>query len=230
MRILLIEDEIELAKSTATSLEKNNFIVKLAHNAQDAIELLSYEDFSLVILDLNLPDMDGLEILRMTRSKNRIPVIIASARESELSVVEGLDLGADDYIIKPYKIEILVARIYAVLRRFQGQASQLLSIEQLSLNRSKQLIQYKEQTIEFTNKEYAILEYLMVNYPNLVSSENIISYVYDPDFNPFSSVIRVHFANLRKKLLHATQNHFSIDVVKGKGYKLCHHSNPYKEN
>ncbi len=221
MRVLLIEDEVLLANQCSKSLKEKGFLVSIANNGEEALDLLSYETFSIVILDLNLPDYDGLEILKTLRKESDVPVIIVSARDSSDTIITGLEIGADDYIVKPYKLEVLIARIYAVSRRFHGKTTEELVIGELKLIRNQKEIYYQEDKLQLTNKEYSILEYLSLNYPEYVSSEEMMSYVYDVEFNPFSSVVRVHFANLRKKLHHCSQGVVTIEGIKGKGYRLC---------
>lgn len=224
MKILLIEDEVQLADATAKLLKSNNFIVSIAYNGESALELLAVEEFSIVLLDLNLPDMDGLDVLNEIRRESSLPVIILSARQQTNHVIDGLNLGADDYIVKPFKFEILLARIFAIERRSNGIYKQEIDIFGLVLNRSKQYIKYDTNSLTLTRKEYLILEKLMINYPEYVSSEEIIDDVYEPGFNPFSSVIRVHFSNLRKRLSYYTKDSFSIESMKGQGYKICYNS------
>lgn len=219
MRILIVEDNIELAKQMSIQLEKEGHAVDRSYNATDAeIKSISNE-YDLILLDLNLPDKSGLEALRFFKEEEATAaVIIVSARESSDEIVKGLEAGADDYIVKPYDFKVLLARIHAVQRRKLNLNTPLLEIGDLSLDIKKRIFYVKGKEIVLSAKEYQIIEYLMIASPRVVSAEELIEHIYDEDFNPFSSVLRVHIANLRKKI-NQDEKEYLVNL-KGLGYRL----------
>lgn len=220
MRILIIEDDKTLSYEMKEGLEQRGFIIDVANTGTEGEEMAFITNYDAVLLDLNLPDKDGIEILSFLRENDRnIPVIIVSARDKIEHRISGLNLGADDYIIKPFDFEEMTSRIHAVIRRFYGRSNPQIKIENLLINPKERTVYYFEDSIELTTKEFDILAYIAQNYPNVVSSEMIAEHVYDEFFDPFSSVLRVHIANLRKKLK-LCAGHDLLLTLKGKGYRL----------
>lgn len=221
MRILIIEDNIELAQTMKAGLEKEKFYVDVDYTGIGGEEKAFVNDYDVILLDLNLPDKDGLDILSFLRSVGiNIPILIITARDDISHRALGLDTGADDYIIKPVQLLELRARIHAVLRRFHGRTNPIIQIEDLSLNPSSRTVTYKDIPIALTTKEFDILEYIASHHPAVISSEEIAEHVYDENFNPFSSTLRVHMIRLRKKLQEASGQDILI-TIRGKGYHLC---------
>lgn len=220
MRLLIIEDDIRLADEMRTGLERHGFTIDIANTGLDGEEKAYVTDYDAVLLDLNLPDKDGLEILSYLRNNKRnMPVLIVTARDTVRERSTGLDLGADDYIIKPFDFIELTSRIRAVVRRFYGRTNPKITIGSLSINPATQTALWKNEIISLSTKEFDILLYLAERHPEIVSSEDIIEHTYDEDFDPFSSVLRVHISNLRKKLQAAGGQNLLI-TIKGKGYCL----------
>lgn len=220
MRLLIIEDDIRLADEMRTGLERHGFTIDIANTGLDGEEKAYVTDYDAVLLDLNLPDKDGLEILSYLRNNKRnMPVLIVTARDTVRERSTGLDLGADDYIIKPFDFIELTSRIRAVVRRFYGRTNPKITIGSLSINPATQTALWENETISLSTKEFDILLYLAERHPEIVSSEDIIEHTYDEDFDPFSSVLRVHISNLRKKLQAAGGQNLLI-TIKGKGYCL----------
>ncbi len=224
MRVLIIEDDRQLAKEMKTGLERQGFTVDIANTGLEGEEKASITDYDAVLLDLNLPDRDGLDILAFLRNSGRnMPVLIVSAREAVKERAAGLDLGADDYIVKPFDFIELTSRIRAVVRRFYGRTSPRITIGSLSVNPAARTAVWENVDIPLSVKEFDILLYLAECYPKVVSSEEIIEHTYNEEFDLFSSVLRVHISNLRKKLQAASGQNLLV-TVKGKGYHLWKNS------
>lgn len=221
MRILIIEDDKELSYEIKEGLEKKGFAVDVANLGMDGEEKAFVTDYEAVLLDLNLPDKDGLEILRFFRAEDRnVPVLIISARDALQDITCGLDSGADDYIVKPFDFEELASRIHAVVRRLYGRTSALIRIGELEVNPLQRLALYGGQPIPLSAKEFDILCYMVQRGTGIISSEEIAEHIYDEFYNPFSSVLRVHIANLRRKLKEASGRDLLV-TWKGKGYQIC---------
>lgn len=221
MRLLIIEDNIDLSNFIKQGLEKMGFQVDVAHDGHLGYEKIYINAYDAILLDLNLPDIDGLEVLKSIRSNHiDCPVLIITARDEIVDRALGLDLGADDYIVKPFQLIELRARIQAVIRRFHGRANPEIVIGGLTINPSSRTVNFDGKSIVLASKEFDILEYLAVCYPSVVSSEKLVEHIYDENFDPFSSVLRVHLARLRKKL-HEGSSKDLLKTIRGKGYVLC---------
>ncbi|QIK70591.1 response regulator transcription factor [Erysipelothrix sp. HDW6C] len=221
MRVLVVEDNIALAKTMKSGLEGYSFQVDVCHMGLDGEELASINDYDVILLDLNLPDVDGLEVLNMLReSTNNTPIIIISARDGLTDRTKGLNLGADDYITKPFELVELNARINAVVRRYYGRSSSSVKVGNLELDSLSRTVVYADTRIDLKPKEFDILEFIIMKHPEVVSTEAIAEHVYDETFDPFSSVLRVHMARIRKKLNEVSEHDLLI-TIRGKGYQLC---------
>lgn len=220
MRLLIIEDDRPLAAEMKTGLERQGFTVDLADTGLDGEEKAYVTDYDAVLLDLNLPDKDGLEVLSCLRNHERnVPVLIVSARDAVGERAAGLDLGADDYVVKPFDFLELTSRIRAVVRRFYGRTNPQITIGSLSVNPATQTALWEKEGIPLSPKEFDILSYLAERHPEVVSSEDVAEHVYDENFDLFSSVLRVHVSNLRKKLQAASGQNLLV-TIKGRGYRL----------
>lgn len=220
MRLLIIEDNIELALVVKKSLENNGFIIDMSNTGISGEEKAYVNSYDAILLDLNLPDKDGFEILQYLRKNDvNTPVLIITAREDVGNRSKGLDMGADDYIIKPFSITELTSRIYAVIRRFHGRTNPELVIGELTINPQTRKVYIKENEVVLSAKEFDILLCIAQRSPAIVSSEEITEHVYDEYYDPFSSVLRVHLANLRKKLTMQGGTNI-MRTVKGKGYVI----------
>lgn len=221
MKVLIIEDFVELAKRMKEALEHIGFSVDLAHDGLSGEEKAFVNSYDAILLDLNLPDQDGIEILKFLRNQNiTSPVIIVTARDELEDRVKGLDLGADDYLVKPFQLEELRARVQAVIRRFYGKKSSCIDIEGLHIDSASRTATLHGKPLELLAKEFDILEYLVLRYPDVVSSEDIVEHVYDESFDPFSSALRVQFTRLRKKLSQGEGSPDVLKTIRGKGYTL----------
>ena len=220
MRILIIEDEKELRDALSEGLTLNGFAVDGAGDGMDGLELLSINSYDLLILDLNLPGMDGMEILKRVRMKDSsIRVIILSARDGIEDRVCGIDSGADDYMVKPFHFDELVARIRGLLRRRFDSFDNIISIEGLSVNLKTHEVTVSGNLVQLRPKEYGILEYLVLNQGRYVSQEELIEHVWNEEADPFMSSVRVHVSHIRKKLMAFTDHDF-IESSPRLGYMI----------
>lgn len=220
MRILIVEDEMDLQEAIAEGLRIDGYAVDTCEDGDTAYELLYVENYDLVILDLNLPGMDGLEVLdKIREEKPNLKVLILSARDSVSDKVKGLDLGANDYLTKPFDFEELEARIRNLLRRKFVQEQNEISYCGISLNLSERKVVIHNKQLALTKKEFALLEYFMLNQNRVISQEELIEHIWDSEADSFSGVVRVHIAGLRKKL--KTELGFDPILTKiGEGYLL----------
>lgn len=220
MRILVVEDETDLREAIAEGLRMDGYAVDGCGDGERAYELLFVENYDLVILDLNLPGMDGLEVLEKIREeKQELKVLILSARSSVSDKVRGLDLGANDYLAKPFDFEELEARIRCLLRRKFVQERTSLQCGEIQLDLSARKVCAAGAELSLTKKEFALLEYFMMNQGRVISQEELIDHVWDAEADSFSGAVRVHMASLRKKL-RAVLGHDPIVTQIGAGYLL----------
>ncbi|KKY01471.1 MULTISPECIES: response regulator transcription factor [Paraclostridium] len=221
MRLLVIEDNIELSNSMKKGLENMNFKVDISNTGEEGEEKASINEYDVILLDLNLPDTDGIEVLKYLRKKSiDTPIIIITARDNVSDLAIGLDNGADDYITKPFQLLEVRARIHAVIRRFHGRTNPIINIGTLKLNPVNRTVYIDEKEVILAIKEFDILEYICYKHPAVVSSEEIVEHVYDENFDPFSSVLRVHISRLKNKLKNIQGQDVLVNV-RGKGYCLC---------
>lgn len=220
MRILIVEDEIELCNTIAEGLSLDGYAVDTCYDGEKAYEQIIVENYDLVVLDLNLPNIDGIEILEKIRKENNeIKILVLSARGSVAHKVKGLDLGANDYLSKPFDFEELEARIRSLLRRKFLQEDSILTFNRISFDTNKRIAFIDGIEIELTKKEKAILEYMLLNSEKIISQEDLIEHAWDINSNNVSNSVRVHIASLRKKL----KNEMKYDFIKtkiGEGYYL----------
>lgn len=221
MRLLLIEDEEDLINTLSRGLRKVGYAVDTATDGRDGLDLFYMNEYDLIILDLNLPSMDGLEILSKIREENQMcKILILSARSNYEERIEGLDRGADDYLVKPFDFGELNARIRNLLRRSFTQQSSKFKYENIIIDMSKRAIyDNNNENIEIRPKEFAILEYLIINRGRVISAEELIEHIWDNDESMFSNVIKVHLSNLRKKLSQYCEEEIILNI-RGVGYTI----------
>ena len=201
MHLLVIEDERALCETIVRSLRRLAYSVDYCYDGEKALELLGVECYDLVLLDLNLPKKDGMTVLRTLRQTDReTRVLILSARSRISDKVEGLDCGANDYLVKPFHLEELEARVRSLTRRSFVQHDAVLRCGELSFDTVKRTAQVRGEVVALTRKENGILEYLLLNQGRPVSQEELMEHVWDGSVNSFSNSIRVHISSLRKKL------------------------------
>lgn len=220
MRILVIEDEKDLADALARGLRQHGYAADIAYDGEEALVMAEVNDYDLIILDLNLPKVDGVEVCRRIRaSGSPVGILMLTARSSLDDRVNGLDQGADDYLVKPFHFPELLARVRAILRREGETRHTILRIGDLVLDPNAIKGYFRGSEMAFTIKEFAILEYLMRNAGRVVSQEELLEHVWSEDANMFTHTVKVHIKNIRKKLSAAGASDL-ISTVKGRGYLL----------
>ncbi|KAA3626502.1 MAG: response regulator transcription factor [Pseudomonadota bacterium] len=220
MRILVIEDETELRELLGRALKRQGFAVDLAANGIDGLHLATEYPIDLAIIDLGLPDRSGMEIVdELRRMERSYPVLILTARSEWQDKVEALEKGADDYVTKPFRIEELMARVQALLRRSAGLASPNVTLGPLSVNLSSQDARVEGQRLELTGFEYKVLEYFVLHPGQVVSKMELNEHLYDEDADPDSNVIEVIIGRLRRKLDPDGQWQ-PIETLRGRGYRF----------
>ncbi|MCM8556263.1 response regulator [Sphingomicrobium sediminis] len=216
MRILIVEDEPSLGRQLRSTLEGAGYAVDLATDGVDGHFLGETESYDAVVLDLGLPEMDGLTILNKWRKQDRdMPVLVLTARDSWSDKVAGLDAGADDYLAKPFQTEELIARLRALIRRSAGHASSVLEAGEIRLDTRSGKVTRDGEPVKLTAQEYKLLSYLMHHKGKVVSRTELIEHIYDQDFDRDSNTIEVFVTRIRKKLGAET-----ITTIRGLGYSL----------
>ena len=220
MRLLIVEDEKQICDMVAKSLYGVGYEVDTCYDGEEALECILTEDYDLIVLDLNLPGMDGMEILRELRRENEeTKVIILSARGQIADKVEGLDAGANDYMEKPFHLQELEARVRSLTRRKFVQKNICLECGKLRFDTRERVAYAEDNPVTLTRKENGILEYLLLNQGRPVSQEELIEHVWDSSVDSFSGSIRVHMSSLRKKLKAGLGYDPIVNKI-GEGYKI----------
>lgn len=222
MRILIVEDSEKLAALLKKGLESEGYAADIIYDGKSALDriFLNYQDYDMVILDLMLPEIGGIEICKKTREhKISIPVLMLTAKDTTDDKVIGLNSGADDYLIKPFSFEELLARIKALLRRPKQQISDKLDVKDLVIDLSNKKVTRSGNEISLTLKEFRLLEYFMRNKGKVLTREDIMASLWDFDFNSFSNIVDVHLKNLRKKIDSGYENKL-FKTIYGIGYKI----------
>jgi heavy metal response regulator len=220
MRILLVEDDKRLARYLKKGLEESSYAVDLAFNGTDGLHLATHEAYDLIILDIMLPEYDGVSILRDVRSAGiNTPVIFLTAKDSTEDKIEGLNIGADDYIVKPFSFHELLARVRACLRRGSHKTSLELKVADLTLDPIARKVFRGKKKIEISPIEFTLLEYLMHNAGQVMTRTMISEHVWDSNFESFSNVVDVHIAKLRHKIDKGFDKKL-IHTKRGVGYVL----------
>lgn len=220
MRLLLVEDEPKVASFIRRALEEESYAVDVCGDGTTGLDWAQGVDYDLIILDLMLPGLPGLQLLRQLRAAGvKTPVLILTARSEVDQRVKGLDAGADDYLTKPFAIEELIARARALFRRASGTPTGTLQVDDLVLNPVTREVTRGGQRIELTAKEYALLEYLMRNAGRVLTRPMITEHVWDLDFDTFTNVIDVYISYLRNKIDRGQESSL-IQTVRGSGYMI----------
>ena len=221
MRILVVEDEPVAAAVLAKGLRENAYAVDVATHGDDALEQTAINDYDLIVLDVMLPGIDGLELCRRLRGAGTtVPILMLTARGGLDQRVEGLDAGADDYLSKPYHFPELLARIRALLRRGPNLASAVLSVQDLTIDPRARKVARGGRPVQLTSKEYALLEYLVRRTGEVVGRAEIAEHVWDDSFDPMSNLIEVYIQRLRRKI----DDGFAPKLIhthRGAGYTLA---------
>ena len=201
MKILVVEDEKDLNRVITKHLKKNNYSVDSCFDGEEALDYISYGEYDLIITDIMMPKIDGYGLIKQLRNdKNSTPVIMLTAKDSLDDKILGLDSGADDYIVKPFEFDELLARIRVLMRRNYGFATNIIQVDDVVLDISKKQVTRSGESIVLTGKEYEVLEYLFKNKTGIISREQILNHVWDYDYEGVSNIIDVIVKNIRKKL------------------------------
>lgn len=220
MRLLIVEDELLLCTVLAEHLRLCGYAVDCAHDGASALNAIEIDHYDLMILDLTLPELDGLDVLQHARNIHPdLRILVVTARDSVQERIQGLDLGADDYLTKPFASAELEARIRSLLRREFVTASAVLECGKLRMDRNSRKVYAGDTEIRLTHTERSILEHLLCNTQKVISQEALMDHVYDSRVNSFSNVLRVHMHSLRKKL-HAALGYNPIITKVREGYYL----------
>ena len=218
MSVLLVEDNARLRASLVRGMEECGFVVEVEETGHGALQRLSRNDADAVILDLGLPDIDGLDVLVTARERGLlVPVLVLTARDAIESRVIALDRGADDYLVKPFAFEELIARLRALVRRAAAPRWAPLAFGELRIEPNSPLVQIGKRSVALSPREHALLHYLVRRGSDVSSRREIFSEVFGYEFDPGTNVIEVHIAHLRRKLAGARTR---IETVRGVGYRL----------
>ena len=218
MKILVVEDEKDLNRVITKHLKKNNYSVDSCFDGEQALDYVLYGEYDLIITDIMMPKIDGYGLIKQLRNdKNSTPVIMLTAKDGLDDKILGLDSGADDYIVKPFEFDELLARIRVLMRRNYGFATNIIQVDDVVLDISKKLVTRSGKSISLTGKEYEVLEYLFKNKQGIISREQILNHVWDYDYEGASNIIDVIIKNIRKKLDVGSQKPI-IHTKRGLGY------------
>ena len=221
MRLLVIEDDVTLRESLARQLGEAGFAVEQAADGTEGLYFAEEYPIDLAIIDLGLPGMSGLEIIRKVRAKGKTyPILILTARDRWEDKVDGLSAGADDYVVKPFHFEEIGARVNALLRRSGGWASSVLEADPVALDMTRQELKVSGKLIELTSFEYKIIEFLMIRAGQVISKAELTDRLYDQDFERDSNVIEVFIGRLRKKM-DPDNSIAPIATLRGRGYRFA---------
>ena len=221
MRILLVEDEAPLRETLAARVKREGFAVDTAPDGEEGLRLGQSTPFDVAVIDLGLPKLSGMELVRALRSDGqKYPILVLTARSSWQDKVEALKSGADDYLVKPFHVEELLARLQALMRRSTGWAKPALECGPVSLDLSSQTVTVNGAGVDLTSYEYKVLEYLMLHAGELVSKGDLTEHIYQQDFDRDSNVLEVFIGRLRKKL-DADGSIKPIETVRGRGYRFA---------
>jgi two-component system response regulator PhoP len=220
MHILIVEDESRLREHLRDRLRKNGYVVEVAADGEEGLYYGQQFPLDLAVIDIGLPKISGIELIRRFRSNGRhFPILILTARRNWQDKVEGLETGADDYLVKPFRFEELQARLNALLRRASGWSKPVIDCGPISLDTGKQTITVAGDTVELTAFEYRVLEYLMLHAGQVVSKAELTDNIYDQDYDRDSNVLEVFIGRLRRKL--DPDNRINpIETLRGRGYRF----------
>ena len=220
MRLLVIEDESLLREQLEQGLSKQGYVVDTAENGKTGLYYATEYEYDAAIIDLGLPEIDGISLIKQTRSSGKkFPILILTARGDWQDKVAGLDAGADDYVVKPFQLEEILARLNALLRRSAGFATSILEFDSINLDIAAKRLTVSGENVDLTAYEYKMLEYLMMNPGKVVSKTELTEHLYAQDYDRDSNVLEVFVRRLRQKLDPA-QTLKPIETVRGQGYRF----------
>ena len=223
MRILVVDDEPDLVAALARGLKREGYAVDTATSGEEALAKASWNPYDLVCLDLNMPDLDGLEVcdsLRTSSFQGLTPrVLMLTARDTIEDRIQGLDVGADDYLVKPFSFEELAARVRSLLRRDSGRTGSVIEIGPLQVDTSRHIAKRGERLLELTSKEFTLLRYFMSKPGQVISQSELLDHVWDEHADPVTNTVRVTVGTLRRKISVDDEIDL-IETVVGSGYRL----------
>lgn len=220
MRLLIVEDEIEIANQLKAALSNQGFAVDLAPDGEEGLYMGLEYPIDMAVIDIGLPKLSGIELVKRLRAKQKdFPILILTARGNWQDKVEGLEAGADDYLVKPFHLEELVARLNALKRRASGMAHALIEKGPIQVNTNLKRVTLQGDEITLTAFEYRVLEYMMLNAGKIISKTELTEHIYDEEMDHDSNVIEVFVGRLRKKL-DPKSEHKPIDTIRGQGYRF----------
>ena len=223
-KILIVEDEASFSEALSFLLGKEGFVVDTAATGTEALSKFERSEFDLILLDLMIPEISGIEVCRAIRAQSQVPIIMLTAKDTEIDKVVGLELGADDYVTKPYSRSELVARIRAVLRRGNGPVSEsdagVLSVANIKMDIDRHQVSVGGQPISLPLKEFELLEFLMRNAGRVLTRNQLIDRVWGSDYVGDTKTLDVHIKRLRAKIEKDPANPTLIQTVRGLGYKI----------
>ena len=221
MRLLLVEDEHKIAQALKSGLEMENYAVDVCYDGEDGLNTALNDEYDLILLDVMLPIIDGIEVCkRIRKANNHTPILMLTAKDQDKDIIAGLDNGADDYLPKPFSFEVLLARINALLRRPHNKLDEILKAGDLSLDTRNKVVKRGKKEISLSAKEFSILEYLMRNKGKIVTKQSIIGHVWDFDADVLPNNVEVFITYLRNKVDKPFKQKPLITTVRGFGYKV----------
>lgn len=222
MRLLVVEDEHRVAQAIKEGLEQESYAVDVEYDGENGLNAAIADEYDLIILDVMLPTMNGLEVCRRVRETgSHVPILMLTAKDQDKDIVSGLNNGADDYLAKPFSFEVLLARVHALLRRPHDTFESILRIDDLSLNPNTKQVTRSGKDLKLTVKEFAILEYMMRNPGKILSKHNIMTHVWDFDADILPNNVEVFMTYLRAKVDKPFKSQRNLlQTVRGFGYKI----------
>lgn len=221
MRILVVEDEIHLREQVQAALEKKGYSVDLAIDGEEGLYFATEYQYDVAIIDLGLPKLNGIDLVRDLRAREiHYPILILTARGHWQDKVDGLEAGADDYVVKPFEMEEVLARLNALIRRSAGHSKPVMTAGGIELDMASQMVLLNGSPVELTSFEYKVLEYLMLHPGEVVSKTVLTEHIYAQDFDRDSNTIEVFIGRLRKKL-DPENNLKPIETLRGRGYRFA---------
>lgn len=219
MKILVVDDEVRIAKAIKQGLEQDGYAVDVEHDGEDGYNAATADEYDVVILDVMMPEMNGFEVARKLREDGlKMPIMMLTAKDQSRDIVEGLDAGADDYLAKPFSFDVLLARVRALLRRPQEAIDNILIARDLEMDVANHMVKRAGKDIALSNKEFAILEYLLRNKNRILSKTNIMTHVWDFDADILPNNVEVFINYLRGKVDKPFAGEPLIQTVRGFGY------------
>lgn len=219
MKILIVEDEIKLNKALSTGLQNHGYAVESAFDGEEGEKMARINAYDLILLDVMMPKRDGVEVCtNLRKAGKKTPILMLTAKDAIEDRVNGLDAGADDYLIKPFAFEELLARVRTLFRRAPLTTTDVFDLDDLHLDTRTQRVAINSKEIELTLREYALLEYFLRNKDTVLTRGDLLEHVWDINYDSMSNVVDVHLKNLRKKLPKTYAKR--IKTIWGKGYKL----------